>query len=214
MSGARRASGTTLAILQAVERLLLMLAIVSLGWYVAVQITSALSQASWADELERLAASRAQAATTSRAPVAPVARERPARMAGSLVGRIDLPRLGVSAIAREGVEAGTLRRAVGHIPFTSLPGARGNAAFAGHRDTFFRGLKDVRNGDRITVTTPEGLFSYIVRESRIVSPADVSVLDPTHQPTLTLVTCYPFSYIGAAPKRFIVRATLVDDSAN
>ena len=91
---------------------------------------------------------------------------------------------------------------------SALPGEEGNAAFAGHRDTFFRGLRNVRGGDRIVVTTPDGIFTYIVRDTRVVRPTDLTALDPTSQPTLTLVTCYPFDYIGLAPKRFIVRATI------
>lgn len=79
-------------------------------------------------------------------------------------------------------------------------------AFAGHRDTFFRPLKDIRGGDRIVVTTPEGEFAYVVRETRVVAPTDVSVLDPTPRPTLPLVTCHPFNFVGNAPNRFIVRA--------
>jgi LPXTG-site transpeptidase (sortase) family protein len=101
-----------------------------------------------------------------------------------------------------------LRRAVGHIPKTALPGEPGNTGLAGHRDTFFRGLRDVRNGDRIDVTTPGAVLHYDVRSIRIVEPTDVSVLDPTPGSTLTLVTCYPFNYIGAAPKRFIVQAKM------
>jgi sortase A len=179
--------------LRVIERLFLILAVLSLAWYAAVQTMTSFAQASWTSELEGMAG------------------HQPAVLVpDSLVGRIELPRVGVSAIAREGVGAGTLRRAVGHVPRTALPGARGNAAFAGHRDTFFRGLRDVRPGDVVTVTTPSGMFRYIVREARIVLPSDVSVLDPTSQPTLTLVTCYPFTYLGPAPKRFVVRATMAE----
>jgi sortase A len=105
------------------------------------------------------------------------------------------------------VDARTLRSAVGHVPETALPGEPGNAAFAGHRDTFFRKLRHVRKGDRIVVTTPDGVYDYVVRETRVVPPSDVSVLEPTAEQSLTLVTCYPFDYIGSAPERFIVRAT-------
>jgi len=127
------------------------------------------------------------------------------------VGRIEIPRLGVSAIVREGDDISTLRRSVGHIPDTVLPGESGNSGFAGHRDTFFRGLRDARAGDRITVTTADATLNYVIRNTRIVEPDDVSVLNPTPGQTLTLVTCYPFSYIGAAPKRFIVRAEMTAD---
>jgi sortase A len=127
---------------------------------------------------------------------------------GSIVGRIELGRLGISAVVREGDDVGTLRRAVGHIPDTALLGERGNAGIAGHRDTFFRALQHVRSGDRIVVTTPAAVFQYVVRDLRVVEPTDISVLDPTPRGTLTLVTCYPFSYIGTAPKRFVVRAEI------
>lgn len=127
------------------------------------------------------------------------------------MGRIEIPRLGVSAIVREGDDISTLRRSVGHIPDTVLPGESGNSGFAGHRDTFFRGLRDARAGDRITVTTADATLNYVIRNTRVVEPDDVSVLNPTPGQTLTLVTCYPFSYIGAAPKRFIVRAEMTAD---
>jgi sortase A len=99
---------------------------------------------------------------------------------------------------------------VGHIPETPLPGEPGNAGLAGHRDTFFRSLRAARPGDRIVVTTPDAVVHYAVRDTRIVEPSEVSVLAPTPEPTLTLVTCYPFNYVGAAPKRFIVRADRTD----
>jgi sortase A len=185
------------------ERVLLVLAVVMLGWYGAVQTMAAFAQASWARELEGMAG-RVDVASESRSP-SPL----PAPLApDALVGRVELPRVGVSAIVREGVDDGTLRRAVGHIPRTAFPGAPGNAAFAGHRDTFFRGLRDVRIGDLVKVTTPSNVFRYVVQETRVVTPQDVWVLSPTTQPTLTLVTCYPFSFLGAAPERFVVRATL------
>jgi sortase A len=125
---------------------------------------------------------------------------------GALVGRLEIPRLGVSAIVLEGVESRTLRRGVGHIPGTVLPSQKGNVGIAGHRDSFFRALKDIGKNDTITFTTPEGTYSYLVEWTRIVKPADTEVLDDPGTPALTLVTCYPFYYVGSAPKRFIVRA--------
>jgi sortase A len=129
---------------------------------------------------------------------------------GAVVGRVEIPRVGVSAVVREGDDVKTLRRAVGHIPGTALPGEIGNAALAGHRDTFFRGLRDVRTGDHILLTTPGGSARYVVKSTNVVDPSDVSVLAPTRRSTLTLVTCYPFNYIGAAPRRFIVRAEIAN----
>jgi sortase A len=123
-----------------------------------------------------------------------------------LIGRLDIPRLDISVMVMEGDDARTLKTAVGHLPDTALPWEAGNSAIAGHRDTFFRPLKDIRTGDEIRLTSPRGEFVYRVRSTRIVSPQDLSVLAPTAASTLTLVTCYPFYYVGAAPKRFIVQA--------
>jgi sortase A len=188
--------------LGAIEAVLFVTAVLSLGWYAGVQISAARDQATWARELEEQWARRAPASSPTegvrRVPVAPRA----------LVGRIDIPRLGLSAVVREGVDARTLRSAVGHIPETALPGEIGNAAFAGHRDTFFRELRNVRAGDHVYVRGADGEVQlYVVRDTRIVAPTDVSPLAHTTEPTVTLVTCYPFDYIGSAPKRFVVRAT-------
>lgn len=125
---------------------------------------------------------------------------------GDTLGRLEIPRLGVSVMVAEGIQGSVLRKAVGHLPGTPLPGPTGNVAVAGHRDRHFRPLKDVAPGDEILLTTPDGTFRYRVEWTRIVAPQDVHVLDATEQPTLTLVTCYPFYYVGNAPDRFIVRA--------
>jgi sortase A len=125
---------------------------------------------------------------------------------GTLVGRLEIPRLGLSAIVLEGVGDKTLRRAVGHIPETLLPEEGGNVGLAGHRDSFFRELKDVRQDDLISLQTLAGTFRYRVAWTKIVQPEDTEVLAETGTPALTLVTCYPFHYVGAAPERFIVRA--------
>ncbi len=125
---------------------------------------------------------------------------------GEPLGRIDIPRLGIVAIIEEGVDVETLRRAVGHIPGTPLPGQRGNVGLAAHRDTFFRPLRNVQHDDEITLTTVYGSYRYLVDSTQIVAPEDIQVLDDTGGTILTLVTCYPFYYVGSAPKRFIVRA--------
>lgn len=123
-----------------------------------------------------------------------------------VIGRILIPRLHLSAIVEEGVDELTLSRAVGHIPGTALPGETGNMAIAGHRDTFFRALKDLKPDDKIDFTTHLRHFHYIVDSITVVEPTDVSVLEPTGGRTLTIVTCFPFNYIGNAPRRFIVHA--------
>lgn len=186
------------------ERLFFLVAIVALGWYAIVEVDAAREQAALSSELEaaRKAATDTAAAGT-RPPTLIVAVP-----AQSLIGRIEVPRLKLSAIAREGVDVRTLRGSVGHVPGTALPGAAGNAAFAAHRDTFFRPLEGVKTGDEVVVTTPTGVHRYAVTGTRIVNPSEVSVLDATGGRQLTLVTCYPFNFVGNAPKRFIVQATL------
>ena len=130
---------------------------------------------------------------------------------GSLIGRIEIPRVGVSAVVLEGVDTKALRRGVGHIPETARPGV-GNVGLAAHRDSFFRGLKDIRKNDIIRLQTLEGSFQYRVEWTEIVKPEDTEVLADNGTSELTLVTCYPFYYVGSAPKRFIVRAQQVDEA--
>jgi sortase A len=125
---------------------------------------------------------------------------------GSVVAQLAIPRLELESIVVEGVEARDLRLAPGHIPGTPLPGNAGNVAIAGHRDTFFRPLRLIRKNDVIQLTTLRGEDQYRVVSTEIVAPNDTRVLYPTGRDTLTLVTCYPFYYVGAAPNRFIVRA--------
>jgi len=126
-----------------------------------------------------------------------------------LIGRIEIPRLDVKAIVREGDDEGTLRHAVGHIPSTAFPGEIGNVALAAHRDTIFRPLRNIRKDDRIIVSTLDGTYEYQVQSTKIVVPTDVSVLKASAGKELTLVTCYPFYYIGSAPRRFVVHAVQV-----
>jgi sortase A len=125
---------------------------------------------------------------------------------GGALGRIEIARIGLEAMVMEGTDGRTLRRAVGHIRGTALPGQQGNVAIAGHRDTFFRPLRNVLPGDEITLTTLDGSYHYLVDSTEVVLPEDTQVLDNSADTTLTLVTCYPFYFAGPAPKRFIVRA--------
>jgi len=130
----------------------------------------------------------------------------PAFVDGSALGEILIPRLGLKAIIAQGESPAVLQRAVGHLAGTALPGESGNVVLAGHRDTFFRPLKQVRAGDAITLRTHDGEFDYVVESTTVVTPSDVWVLEPSGGRTLTLITCFPFSYLGSAPDRFIVRA--------
>jgi len=186
------------------ERLLLVIGIACLGYYGYVSAETALYQAQETRELDAILAS--VPTTPPAATAAPVVVRRTVPAPGSALGRIEIPRLGVTAVVRAGSDSRTLRLAVGHIPGTALPGETGNIGLAAHRDTFFRRLGDIRPGDEVNVVTPEGTFRYTVEGTKVVEPRDVWVLDPTEQPSLTLVTCYPFRYIGSAPQRFIVRA--------
>ena len=127
-------------------------------------------------------------------------------LAGSPLGRIEISSVVIVAMIMEGVDGRTLRHAVGHIPGTPLPGQQGNVAIAGHRDTFFRGLRNIHKDDQITLTTLHGSYRYRVDSTRVVEPKDTEVLSATAEDFLTLVTCYPFYFVGPAPKRFIVRA--------
>ena len=122
-----------------------------------------------------------------------------------------IPKIRLEVAVLPGTDDRTLDRAVGHIEDTALPGADGNSGLAGHRDGFFRGLKDIAPGDAIVLETLQGTEAYVVERTWIVNPEDVSVLDPTPTRSLTLVTCYPFYFVGSAPQRFIVRAVRVDD---
>lgn len=123
-----------------------------------------------------------------------------------VIGDIQIARIGLSAMVIEGDSRATLRRGVGHLADTALPGEAGNVVLAGHRDTFFRPLDRVRIGDVITLRTQGGDFQYQVDSTSVVPLSRVEVLQPTAERTLTLITCYPFAFVGPAPDRFIVRA--------
>jgi sortase A len=126
---------------------------------------------------------------------------------------IRIDRIRVEAPVLEGTDDLTLNRGVGHIAGTAMFGQNGNVGLAGHRDGFFRGLKDIKVGDRVDLEEPGRVETYTVDSFRIVNPADVSVLRSSGTPALTLVTCYPFYYIGSAPQRFIVHAVPADSNA-
>ncbi len=132
---------------------------------------------------------------------------KPALKPGDVLGRVDIPRLGISVAVLQGTSSRTLRLGAGHIEGTPLPGDTGNSGIAGHRDTFFRELKDIRENDEIQLQTATELFHYEVDWVKVVDPDDITVLEPsTQESALTLVTCYPFYFVGSAPKRFVVRA--------
>jgi sortase A len=125
---------------------------------------------------------------------------------GDVLGRIEIPRIGVSVMVLQGTTARTLRLGVGHIEGTALPGEPGDIGIAGHRDTFFRDLKNIHRDDEILLHTASGISRYKVDWIQITVPSDGDIVSPGNKSALTLVTCYPFHYIGAAPERFVVHA--------
>ncbi len=125
---------------------------------------------------------------------------------GDVVGRLEAPRIGLSLMVLQGVDEGILAVGAGHVPSTSLPGAEGNIAIAAHRDTFFRKLEAIHPGDAIHLTTARQTYEFVVDATEIVDPEDVQVMEYRGRSELTLITCYPFYFVGSAPRRFIVHA--------
>jgi sortase A len=197
-------------ILKWTQRALLACGVVLLGYTAFALVDAWIFQRREGRNLDRLLSERraaSQAAPQPEAAPPPAAAEKVAP--GSLIGRIEIPRLLLSVVVIEGIDRTTLRRAVGHIPGTALPGRSGNVGLAGHRDTFFRPLKDLKVKDEILFSTLKGTFKFSVVSLTIVDPDDVGVLAASRDSVLTLVTCYPFYFVGPAPQRWIVRATQV-----
>jgi sortase A len=186
------------------QRLLFVAGLLILGYCGAVWMNSKLRQAEGNRELDR-----ALARGTTPAPIPKI--EIPE---GGLIGRVEIPNLHLSAVVFQGADSAVLDRGVGHVDSSALPGEPGNVVLAAHRDTFFRSLRNIRKGDRVTVTTESGPRDYEVSSTEVVKPTETSVLNPTAEPTLTLITCYPFYYVGHAPKRFIVRAVETSPSGH
>jgi sortase A len=131
---------------------------------------------------------------------------------GSPIAEMSIPRVDFSAVVLHGSDDQTLRRGPGHLENTALPGDTGNVVIAGHRDSFFRPLRDVQLGDDVFMETPQGRFQYQVTTMQVVRAGDLTVLEPTNEEVLTLITCYPFWVLGDAPDRFIIRASRVDSA--
>ena len=155
----------------------------------------------WADELQRFYW-LPSVAHASRTPL----QSAPEAEKGKPIGMLEIPRLGISSVVLEGDDVAELLFGVGHLSDTPLPWHDGNSVLAAHRDTFFRPLAGIRQNDIIRLTTAVAELEYVVKEMKVVEPTDLAVLDPTPSATLTLITCFPFDYIGPAPNRFIVRA--------
>lgn len=129
-----------------------------------------------------------------------------------VIGRLEVPRLGLAVMVREGVDAATLRRAAGHVTSTALPGEKGNFVVLGHRDSFFRGLRELKEGDVVRIRTRKASFSYAVQSIQVVEPESLTRIAATGESSVTLITCFPFNYLGSAPRRFVAQARLVDNA--
>ena len=183
------------------DRILLIVGIVCLGIYIVFTVQAHFYQEQMEETFEAMSNTPAIIHENGAAPAKPKSMTE-----GDLVGRLEIPRLNVSVMVLEGIQSRTLRLGAGHIPGTSYPGYRGNIGIAAHRDTFFRPLSGVKADDVIKFSTPGKTTEYRVVSTSIVAPDDVEVLKAQGKDKLTLVTCYPFYYIGPAPKRFIVTA--------
>ena len=193
--------------LQWLERGLTLAGLVLLGvWFK----TDSETRAFQADASKRLAAGLRESEFEG-PPAEGATRSEPRALALEMgvLGRLDIPRLRISAMVAEGTDTRLLQRAVGHIKTTALPGRPGNVGLAGHRDTFLRGLGEARENDVIRFVTLRGTYTYRVEWGAVVEPGRVDVLDSTATPSMTLVTCYPFQAVGPAPQRFVVRARQV-----
>jgi sortase A len=179
------------------QRLLFMIGILALGYAGFTLFEARLYQVSAKRSLERQILTEKQPHEIQ---------PKPAIKTGDVLGRLDIPRLGLSVAVLQGTNSRMLRLGTGHIEGTPLPGEVGNIGIAGHRDTYFRRLKDIRKNDEIQFQAATGLFRYQVDWVKVVAPDDLSVLSPSSESALTLVTCYPFYFVGPAPKRFVVRA--------
>jgi len=174
----------------------------ALGFYLANVLESKFYQKTEARNFDKERRIREGSKGTSLGPIAPTVIPRN----GDVVGKLEIPRLNVSVMVVEGADTSNLKHAVGHITGTVLPGELGNVGIAGHRDTSFRPLRLVQPNDTIALLTLRGAYQYRVVSTNVIQPRDVHVLDSAGSDTLTLVTCYPFYYVGPAPERFIVRA--------
>lgn len=190
------------------ERILWFVAVVAFAIYGLAQSELWLYQTYFNWEFARSLELPARAAPP--ASIRPyTARQAQLAQPGRPLGRLEIPSIALSAIFIEGDDSRTLRRGIGHVPGTALPGMPGNVGLSAHRDTFFRRLGEVREGDAISITTPDTTYEYVVESTRIVDPDERAVLRDIGRPTLTLVTCYPFYYVGSAPRRFVVHASLI-----
>jgi LPXTG-site transpeptidase (sortase) family protein len=208
-----RASGSSAGRLRrGIAGLLIVAGVAMLGWSALLVMDARVSQETAQRSLE-IAARLESPAHPGPLAEDEVTPELSALAAGSPLGELLIPRVRLSSMVLHGSDTQTLRRGPGHIEQTAFPGERGNIAIAGHRDTFFRQLRNVQVGDDVFLNTPRGAFHYRITSTSVVNAHDLSVLDPTEHAVLTLITCYPFWVLGPAPDRFIVRAERVGEPA-
>jgi sortase A len=202
-------------LLRAIEWLFASIGLVCLAWYAAVMLRAIEYQRAESARLDRsmdIASQERRGDSKGEPPPIEnptIERSEPPssdKADHQLIGRLEIPRLKLSVMVVDGDDPATLNIAAGHLPDTPLPWEFGNSAVAGHRDSFFRALSDIKLRDNLIMMTPHGQFHYAVSSLRVVEPNDLTVLRQNGRSSLTLVTCYPFSYVGRAPKRFIVRA--------
>jgi sortase A len=190
-----------------IERGLVTAGVTCVLWAAATSLSAIVYQVTLSASLERRDHSRDRPGADRTAPGVrtPVAASAP-------IGRLEIPRIGLSAAVAEGDDENTLKVAVGHLPDTPLPWQEGNTALAGHRDTFFRPLRSIQVGDEIYFAATYGTFRYRVTRYSVVEPDELWVLDPSPTAALTLITCYPFTFVGPAPRRFVVHAERIADA--
>lgn len=191
------------------ERALLAVGLALAGWCAAVLVEARFHNS--AQIADHLVVTQTPITTLPGDAGESVSRRPTAPAVGTLIAKLEAPSVKMSTNVLEGSDDATLSRGAGHIEDTPFPGEAGNIGIAGHRDTVFRPLRHIKVGDPLELSTPDHHYRYRITRTLIVGPDDVYVLDPTPQPTLTLVTCYPFEFIGHAPKRFIIQA--VQESA-
>ena len=194
-------------VLLGIHRVLLLGGLLLLGIVLYSFVRSEYTQWAGSRELKEAAPAHPERPVVSaNRTVVPPPLKMPRPRKGSVIGRFELPRLKLSYVVLEGTDDTTLDRSIAHVEYTALPGEAGNIGIAGHRNTHFKKLEWVRQGDEILLSNRERAYRYVVESIRLVMPENVEVLDNASGPALTLVTCFPFEYVGSAPQRFIVRA--------
>jgi sortase A len=182
-------------------RALLVVGVALLAWWLWSTVDGMLYQSKLGRRLDAIARE-----SPAREPFQVARMTRAEADSTGLIGRLEIPRLGLSSIVVEGTGHRALRRGIGHVENTAFPGEPGNVGLAGHRDSYFRPLESIALGDRIRIATPDGVFDYEVESTVFVNPDRGDLLAATEEPRLTLVTCYPFSWVGPAPRRLVIRA--------